>query len=87
MSIGGYIHKHDFLCTSSSVKFLRQTRRPIGARISDYIGGVMAEIIELSMPLFQECIAWISNYIPLFCMDVITHSWPYPNVGLANVVK
>ena len=28
---------------------------------------------------------WISNYILLFCVDVITHLCPNPAIGLANL--
>ena len=32
-----------------------------------------------------EVKAWVSNYIPLFCVDIITDSYPNFDVGLADL--
>ena len=31
-----------------------------------------------------DVMAWMSIYIPMFYMDVITYPYPDPGVGLAN---
>ena len=32
-----------------------------------------------------EVKVWMNNHIVLFCLDVITYSFPNPNAGLGNI--
>ena len=34
-----------------------------------------------------EVKVWINNHIVLFCLDVITYSFPNPKAGLGNIFK